>query len=170
MRRFSLPGLLTLAAAFMVLLAPSFASAQSSQQVTITGTEFSFSPSAISVTQGQVVHFTFTNSGKYPHNIKFELPGKSIEQTLFSSNLAAGETRQADFTFSAAGNWQMYCPVDGHEAKGMTGTVQVMAVSGAGAMPVTGSPDNALPLLSIGGLALVAAGLLLQRKRREIQM
>lgn len=167
MKRYLTPGLLIVAAAFMVLLAPSLASAQSSQQVTISGTEFSLNPSAISVPQGQVIHFTFTNSGKYPHNLKVELPSQSIEKTLFSSNLQPGETRDADFTFTTAGNWEIYCPVDGHEANGMKGTLQVVAV--AAGMPATGSPATSLPLLSIGGLALVAAGLLVQWKRRSMQ-
>ncbi len=168
MKRISIPGLLTLAAAFMVLLAPSLASAQASQQVTITGTEFSFAPADITVTQGQPVHFTFTNAGKYPHNVKIELPGQSIEKILFDNNLQAGETAEADFTFNTPGDWDMYCPVDSHEAKGMKGMIHVMPA--AAGMPATGSPVNSLPMLSIGGLALVAAGILLQRRRRGLSV
>lgn len=170
MKRSSLLGILTVAAtvaaAFMLLLTPSLTSAQTSTRVTITGTEFQLTPSSLSVTQGQTVHFTFTNAGKYPHNLKVELPSRHFEKTLFDTNLKPGEAREADFTFTTAGSWEIYCPVDEHEMKGMKGTIEVQAVGPVG-MPVTGEPGTFVPLAGLLSFLILCSGLLIRRQVRS---
>ncbi|MGI8588143.1 MAG: cupredoxin domain-containing protein [Chloroflexia bacterium] len=154
MTRFFPVKLLTLAGLAALLWLPSIVHAQGTQQVTITATEFKLTPGTVTVPQGQAVQFTVTNSGAAEHNFKVEQPDRHIEQTLFSTNLKPGETRTASFTFPVAGDWEMYCPVDSHEAMGMKGTIHVEA-SASPAMPSTGAPSD------FGGTLLVSLGLLL---------
>ncbi len=141
-----------LAAGLMILLAVSglgIASAQSgtTTNVKITETEFKLNPATITVPANTPVQFTVTNSGTIAHNLKVELPAQGIQQQLFAQNLNPGETKTATFTFTTAGQWQMYCPVDAHEAAGMTGTVMVMAAQGATgaatASPASGTAASA---------------------------
>jgi uncharacterized cupredoxin-like copper-binding protein len=158
-----LPAMLILPVLAMALMAPFPAQAQSGQQVNITLKEFMLTPSMVTVNQGQPVQFTIMNMGTIEHNFKLELPSQHIEKTLFDTNLKPGESRTAEFTFTAAGDWEMYCPVDAHEAHGMKGSVQVMGSVPAG-MPSTGEPMSAgLWLVAVLGLALISAGLLARR-------
>lgn len=153
---------------FLVLLGigsgTGAARAQGVTQVTLTLTEFSISPATIEVPLGQPIQVTLVNAGKYPHNIKFELPAKSIEQTLLPANLNGGENGTGSYTFTTAGDWEMYCPVDGHEAKGMKGTVHVSSAA-SGGLPTTGVPalDGQVALVA-AGLLLAAVGLGLRRR------
>lgn len=158
-----LPAMLILPVLVMALVAPYTAQAQSGQQVTITLKEFTVTPSTITVNQGQPVQFTVMNMGTIEHNFKLELPSQGIEKTLFDTNLKPGESRTAEFTFTVAGDWEMYCPVDEHEAHGMKGSVQVMGSVPAG-MPSTGEPMSRMAwLVAALGLALMSGGLLARR-------
>ncbi len=155
--------------------------------VKITETEFKLNPATITVPANTPVQVTVTNAGTIEHNLQFELPAQNIEKKLFDQNLKPGETRTATFTFTAAGEWQMYCPVDAHESAGMKGTVMVVAAQGAMAgatasptsramaaatatpakpptLPVTGGelPTGALVLV---GLLSLLAGLGLRLRR-----
>ena len=93
--------------------------------VSITLTEFSITPATITVPLGEPVTFVVTNTGGAQHNLEVELESRGIEQRLFQTNLMPGETRRATFTFEAAGEWEMYCPVGNHRALGMEGTIVV---------------------------------------------
>ncbi|MBX6755368.1 MAG: cupredoxin domain-containing protein, partial [Thermorudis peleae] len=95
--------------------------------ISLTLTEFRITPNTLSVPAGVPVTFVVRNAGQVQHNLTVELESQGIEQTLFATNLAPGETRQATYTFSAAGTWEMYCPVDGHRQLGMQGTITVTA-------------------------------------------
>jgi uncharacterized cupredoxin-like copper-binding protein len=64
--------------------------ANADQSATIREAEFRLDPSDITVTAGQVVHFTLTNSGTIEHNFTVELPDADIEKKLFDSNLKPG--------------------------------------------------------------------------------
>ncbi|WP_038038217.1 cupredoxin domain-containing protein [Thermorudis peleae] len=97
------------------------------ETVSLTLTEFRITPNTLSVPAGVPVTFVVRNAGQVQHNLTVELEAQGIEQTLFATNLAPGETRQATYTFSAAGTWEMYCPVDGHRQLGMQGTITVTA-------------------------------------------
>lgn len=109
--------------------------------VTLTLTEFSISPASITVPAGEPVTFVVTNAGGAQHNIEIELEAQGIEQRLFATNLMPGETRQATFTFPVAGEWEMYCPVDGHRGLGMEGTILVTQAATPTPMPSPPPPQ-----------------------------
>ncbi len=175
-RTLLLIGLAAAVLVFAAFAAGAVVSAAAPQAVSISETEFALTPNSFTVQAGQPVQFTVTNNGKIQHNIKVELPSAGIEQKLFDTNLQPGETRTATYTFSQAGDWEIYCPVGNHEAAGMKGTVTVLAASAAPAAAATpassattaptgstsGSPSN---LPTTGGdptspLALIAIGVL----------
>jgi plastocyanin len=139
--------------------------------VTITETEFKLSPATITVPLNTPVSFTVKNAGTIPHNFQVELPSQNFDKKLFDTDLNPGETKTASFTFTTAGPWQMYCPVDNHEGMGMSGTVMVMAAQAAPAsgaspstLPVTGGDiPFAVPLAA--GLSLLVVGLGLSLRR-----
>jgi LPXTG-motif cell wall-anchored protein len=118
---------LVLATALALAALPSRTDAD--QDVTIREVDFRLEPSSFTATVGEVVHFTVTNVGTRPHNVEVERESANIEQKLFDANLQPGETRTADFTFTQAGTWEMYCPVGNHKAMGMTGQVTVLAAA-----------------------------------------
>lgn len=167
MKRIAAWSLLVCAALLALVVAPGVTRAQAgTQTVDITLSEFMFSMPALTVTQGQTVHFNATNAGKFPHSIAFKNGDKTM--MLFATPIAAGQTGSADFVFTEAGTWQMYCPVGTHAAKGMVGTVTVQAMmvpAPAPGMPSTGTGNSGLDgLLALAGGALLAGGLLLRRR------
>ncbi len=165
MQRIYLLVRMTLAAVIALLLAPTLTLAQGTTHLTITGTEFAFSPMHATVPQGQAVQVTFTNAGKYPHNMTFEMESTKVEYTVFASPLMAGESRTGSYTFPMAGEWKMYCPVDSHEAKGMVGIITVEAAAAPG-MPSTGNPTFLGLLLIAVGLLGLTSGLALRTRSR----
>lgn len=159
MRRFRPFGLLALASFFLSLLLPGLAAADAPQQsapqqISIDMSEFAFTPSTFTATVGQPVQITVHNAGKFPHNLSFELDAANVNQKVFPSNIAAGQSATATFTFTAAGSWRMYCPVDSHAQRGMVGSV---AVTAPGALPQTGAGGMA----RLEGAAAAAAALVL---------
>ena len=148
----------------LALLVPSPASAARSRlgvetrfqgapdvTVTITLTEFSITPSSLSVPLGEPVTFIVTNTGGAQHNLEVELEAQGIEQRLFDTNLMPGETRQATFTFTAPGQWIMYCPVGNHRALGMQGTISVaQAATPTPTVAPTTTPQPATPTPTAG--------------------
>lgn len=110
------------------LVVSSFAAGQG-QRIEVELTEFSITPSAITVTAGEPVTFVVSNTGGAPHNLAFVLEGQGIEFVLFESNLQGGETREATVTFDTPGEWVMYCPVGSHRQLGMEGTLTVQAAA-----------------------------------------
>jgi LPXTG-motif cell wall-anchored protein len=125
-------------------LAATPGSARADRSVTIGESEFRLDPSSFNATAGEVVHFTIKNTGGAQHNLEFELESAKIEKKLFDTNLQPGETRTVDFTFSQAGKWEMYCPVDQHRQRGMSGDVTVAAAAAAPAAPAP-APAPAAP-------------------------
>ncbi len=158
---------LVLALALLLgILTGAVASAQggTTTNITITETEFKLDPAQITVPLNTPVQFSVKNAGTIEHNLKFELPSANISQNLFTQNLKPGETRTGSFTFTKAGTWEMYCPVDNHEGAGMKGTVIVMAAQSAGhgaapsTLPVTGTATSPVNWF-LAALALAALGL-----------
>ncbi len=141
-RRLSLVvALVLLISAFAVAVAN--AASEPSTNITITETEFKLDPAQITVPLNTPVHFTVKNAGAVAHNLEFELSSASMQQALFATNLNPGETRTGTFTFTRAGSWVMFCPVDGHANAGMKGTVMVLAAQAATQAPKTSAAPSA---------------------------
>lgn len=89
------------------------------QEITVEGNEFAFTPSEITVKQGQEVSLTFKNKGRYPHN--FVVADLNIK----TKTIQPGEEDTVTFTPDKTGSFTYVCAVPGHADKGMTGTLKV---------------------------------------------
>ena len=86
------------------------------KEVTVTATEFAFSPNEISVKRGQTVRLTVVNNGNYPHDLSIEKLG------IKTKRLSRGQTEIMQFTVPAEpGDYPLtaICSVPGHKESGM---------------------------------------------------
>lgn len=85
---------------------------------TVTGGNFSFSPSTMTVQKGDTVKITFVN-GEGFHDFKIDDFDVSTKQ------IAAGVSETVEFVADKAGSFEYYCSVGSHRAMGMKGTLTV---------------------------------------------
>jgi nitrite reductase (NO-forming) len=107
--------------------------------VSITATEFTFSPNSLQVPAGQKVTFTLQNNGVVEHDL-------TISGTGFSLPARAGQASTGEFTFDRPGILQFICSIPGHQDAGMKGTLTVVDPQA----PVASAP---LPVSSTQGMA-----------------
>lgn len=89
------------------------------KEFTISGTEYSFNPSSITVSTGDRVKITFQNIGRAPHNLTIEGLGVSTR------TIRSGQTDTIEFTALTPGTYTFICSVPGHAAAGMVGNLIV---------------------------------------------
>lgn len=89
------------------------------EEYKISGTEFSFNPSTITVEPGERVRVIFKNDGAFPHNWTVEGLG------IATKTINPGQTDAVEFTAPAAGTYVTFCSVGQHRANGMAGTLKV---------------------------------------------
>jgi plastocyanin len=89
------------------------------KEITVIGTEFSFSPSSITVLAGERVKIVFKNQGKAPHNLVIQGLG------IGTRTIGGGQTDTIEFTAPSSGTYAFYCSVPGHRAAGMEGRLEV---------------------------------------------
>jgi len=88
-------------------------------EITVSGTEFSFSPSVLRFKEGEQVRIVFNNVGRAPHNLTIE--GTKIA----TKTISGGTTDIIEFTAPKSGDYTFFCSVPGHRAAGMFGTTIV---------------------------------------------
>ena len=96
-------------------------------------TEFSIKPASVTVTVGGSIKAT--NDGSQTHNLAIK-----EHDSLITSDLTAGQSATLDVSTLPPGTYSMYCAIPGHEAAGMTGTVEV--VEGTGGEVAGGGGDQ----------------------------
>jgi plastocyanin len=93
-------------------------SAQPAGSVKVTMTEFTFSPSTLSVPSGKVV-FYLVNAGTISHDIVIkDSSGSSVGR---SELVSAGDSFVFTVSNLAAGKYTFICDQPGHETNGMKG-------------------------------------------------
>jgi nitrosocyanin len=85
---------------------------------TVTGQNFSFTPSTLSVKKGDTVKITFKDV-MGGHNLKIDEFGAA------TNVLKVGEQQTITFVADKTGSFQYYCSVGSHRAMGMWGTLKV---------------------------------------------
>lgn len=88
------------------------------KEFTITGDNFSFSPSTIKVKKGDKVKITFINSEGF-HDFVIDEFGAATKQ------LRSPASEVLEFTADKAGTFEYYCSVGTHRAMGMKGMLVV---------------------------------------------
>ena len=89
------------------------------KEITVVGTEFAFSPSAISVQAGEKVELIFKNEGRASHNLVIEGLGVSTK------TIGGGKTDIIEFTAPVSGTFTFFCSIPGHRSSGMEGSLIV---------------------------------------------
>jgi len=80
-------------------------------------TEFAIGPADLAVAEGGTLEVT--NEGPMVHNLAV------AGQDLKTADLASGERGRLDVSSLAAGEYELYCDIAGHEDAGMVGTLTV---------------------------------------------
>ena len=87
------------------------------EETAVTLTEFSIAPPELAVSPDGTL--TVTNTGTVDHDL-------TIADTGFTTGtLLPGATGRLDLSGLAPGSYRIFCSVVGHEAAGMTGTIQI---------------------------------------------
>ena len=105
--------------------------------VTVTASEFAYSPRTIDLKVGVPVTLTIVNAGRVDHDIKSGIPLSSLVYTkadndadeetdnsahnVFDVDFGTGHTSVITFTPTTAGTFAFYCDEPGHKDAGMTG-------------------------------------------------
>ena len=78
---------------------------------------------AVTILNTEPGSYTFhvVNDGSVVHALEVEGPLGEVE----TADLAPGESADLDVDLSEPGDYEMYCPVDGHKDEGMEGTISV---------------------------------------------
>jgi uncharacterized cupredoxin-like copper-binding protein len=87
-------------------------------EVTLTLTEFKFTPDTINAKVGERVKVTLDNKGALKHNIK-------QADLNIDTAVEAGQTATFEFTPTKAGTFDFDCDVPGHKEAGMVGKIVV---------------------------------------------
>jgi len=85
------------------------------REITVSGSEFKFSPSTIEVKKGEKIKLIFKNEGGIIHNLNIDELGVATKTT------AGGGTDTVEFTADKTGTFTYYCNIGSHRASGMEG-------------------------------------------------
>ena len=110
--------------------------AAGAESVALTATEFKYDPAAVTVDAAGKVTFTVTNDGQETHALEVE--GNGVEEK--TDSIAPGDSGTLAVDLQP-GEYEFYCPIDGHRAQGMEGKI-VVGGSSSGAGSTTGGTDT----------------------------
>ena len=88
------------------------------KEFTVSGSNFAFAPSTMSVNKGDKVRITFKNI-EGNHDLKID------ELGVNTGIIKAGEQKVVEFVATKSGSFEYYCSVGSHRAMGMKGTLTV---------------------------------------------
>lgn len=89
------------------------------KEISVDGTEYSFSPSSISVEKGDRVRITFSNVGGIVHNFGIS------ELGVRTSTISVGNSDSIEFVADKSGTFDFDCSVPGHGSLGMRGSLVI---------------------------------------------
>jgi plastocyanin len=94
------------------------------ERVEIEATSYTYSPATITVPAGRI-RFVIHNAADIVHG--FEVEGQGMEEEI--EEIQPGATDSLTVTLEAPGTYEIYCPVEDHEQRGMIGTLEVEAAT-----------------------------------------
>ena len=106
------------------------------ESVALKASEFTFDPADVTVHAAGKVTFTVTNDGQQTHALEVE--GNGVEEK--TDSIAPGDSGTLAVDLQP-GEYEFYCPIDGHRAQGMEGKI-VVGGSSSGAGSTTGGTDT----------------------------
>jgi uncharacterized cupredoxin-like copper-binding protein len=117
------------------------ATAARTVSTTVMLSDFSIMPSTIQVPAGSPVVIRAMNHGPSPHVLAVQAPGGVVQ----TGQIASGSMANLRLPALAAGQYQVLCPIPGHQQLGMQATLVVGQASGAGSagsMPGMGGSSS----------------------------
>jgi plastocyanin len=97
-----------------------FSNAAPAREIVIEASEYKFTPSTITIKEGESVKITMKNAGAMPHNWVVEnMGGASIDLTN------PGSSNSIVMTASQKGTFTTYCAIGSHRKLGMEGKLIV---------------------------------------------
>lgn len=108
--------------------ATTAAASGSAEIIEISASDFAYDPATIQLGQAGEYTLRLTNDGGTAHAL--EVDGQGVEEE--TETIGPGETAEVTVELQE-GEYEIYCPVDGHRDMGMEGTLVVgSAAGGAG--------------------------------------
>jgi uncharacterized cupredoxin-like copper-binding protein len=92
------------------------------KQVVVHETEFKLDPARAAGGDVGLVSIKIVNDGKLAHALAVDGPNGEVE---LDGRVEPGATATLEADLDKPGTYTMYCPLDGHRAKGMSGTIAV---------------------------------------------
>jgi plastocyanin len=92
------------------------------KQVVIRETEFRLDPAQAGGGDEGLVTIKLVNDGKVAHALAIDGPNGLVE---LDGRVEPGASATLEADLDKPGTYTMYCPLDGHRAKGMSGTITV---------------------------------------------
>jgi uncharacterized cupredoxin-like copper-binding protein len=90
--------------------------------IQISEQEYSLTPATVSLAKAGTYAFQVTNKGTITHAFTIAAGGGNKVE---SGDIQPGSHKTVKYAFAAGTSYQMYCPIDGHRAQGMNGTIKV---------------------------------------------
>jgi plastocyanin len=94
------------------------------ERVEIEATSYAYSPTTVTVPAGRV-RFVIHNASDIVHG--FEVEGQGMEEEI--EEIQPGATDSLTVSLEESGTYEIYCPVEDHEQRGMIGTLVVEAAT-----------------------------------------
>jgi uncharacterized cupredoxin-like copper-binding protein len=98
--------------------------------IQISEKEYSLTPGTVTVAKPGTYAFQVSNDGKITHAFTIEASGGGNE--VEAGDIQPGSQKTVKYTFKAGTSYEMFCPIDGHKAQGMAGTISVGGAAGGG--------------------------------------
>ncbi len=114
----------TLVVALAACEGPAEDSGTLTERVEIEATSYTYSPVTITVPAGRI-RFVIHNAADIVHG--FEVEGQGMEEEI--AEIQPGTTDSLTVTLEEPGTYEIYCPVEDHEQRGMIGTLEVEAAT-----------------------------------------
>lgn len=94
------------------------------ERVEIEATSYTYSPVTITVPAGRI-RFVIHNAADIVHG--FEVEGHGMEEEI--AEIQPGTTDSLTVMLEEPGTYEIYCPVEDHEQRGMIGALEVEAAT-----------------------------------------
>src|SRR5436309_401106 len=92
------------------------------KQIVVRETEFKVDPAQAAGGDVGLVSIKIVNDGRVAHALAVDGPNGEIQ---LDGRVAPGATATLEADLDKPGPYTMYCPLDGHRAKGMVGSITV---------------------------------------------
>jgi uncharacterized cupredoxin-like copper-binding protein len=99
------------------------AGGQAAKTIRIAATDFAFEPGTVRLAAPGTYTFVVANHGKTDHALEIDGPGVEEE----TRTIGPGGEAQLTVEIAEAGEYEIYCPVEGHRDLGMEGTLTAEA-------------------------------------------